>query len=188
MIIQYFGEGCFRLQSGELALLLNPSNNRLKADVILRTLVATDTLPSPGEINFPGEYEVKGIEIQGWQVNGESTGKFIKTVYLVVWEEMHFVFLGHISGSLPADVLEELVEADVVFVPTGDSHFLSAPEAVRLVKQLEPKIVIPASYKKNSDELAKALGLKPENMEKFVFRKKDLGAEKMRLVVLKPNS
>lgn len=193
MVIQYFGEGCFRLQSGELSLLLNPSNNRLKADVVLRTLVSTDTdvssgtnvPPSPAEISFPGEYEVKGIEVRGSQVNGESTGKFIKTVYAVDWEEMRFVFLGHISGPLPADVLEELGGADIVFVPAGDPHFISAADAAKLVKQIEPKAVIPASYKKNSDELIKALDLKPENMEKFVFRKKDLADEKMRLICLK---
>lgn len=189
MVIQYFGEGCFRLQSGELSLLTNPVNNRLKADVILKTLVPADPASDgagapivPEEISFPGEYEVKGIQILGSQVNGESGDKFVKTVYTVEWEEMRFVFLGHISHSLPAEVLEESVDADVVFVPAGDAHFLPAPEAAKLLKQISPKVIIPAYYK-NPNELTKALGLKPENMEKLVFRKKDL-ADKMRLVVL----
>lgn len=184
MIIQYFGEGCFRLQSGELSLLVNPINNRLKADVVLRTIIAADAPISPEEINLPGEYEIKGIDIRGWQVDGESTGKFIKMVYTADWEEMRFVFLGYISGKLPAEILEELVDADVVFVPTGDSHFLSASDAVKILKQISPKIIIPAYYK-NSNELIKALGLKPEEAEKLVFRKKDLIGDKMRLVCLK---
>ena len=49
MVITYFGNGSFRLQSGDNALLLNPDNNRLKADVTLRTLAgtATDELLEP---------------------------------------------------------------------------------------------------------------------------------------------
>ena len=42
MVINYFGNGCFRLQSGETSVLVNPENNRLKADVTLKTLTATE--------------------------------------------------------------------------------------------------------------------------------------------------
>jgi len=41
MVINYFGNGCFRLQSGETSILVNPENNRLKADIILKTLTGT---------------------------------------------------------------------------------------------------------------------------------------------------
>jgi L-ascorbate metabolism protein UlaG (beta-lactamase superfamily) len=84
-----------------------------------------------------------------------------------------------------------LVDADVVFVPTGDPHFLPAADAVKLLKQISPKVIIPAYYPrhggagKSPNELTKALGLKPEDMEKLVFRKKDLAGDKMRLVCLK---
>ena len=43
MVITYYGNGAFRLQSGDTVLLLNPENNRLKADVTLRTLAGTTT-------------------------------------------------------------------------------------------------------------------------------------------------
>ena len=184
MIINYFGEGCFRLQSGNLSLLVNPANNRLKADVVLHTLNLTDAAPNPEDIAYAGEYEVKGIEIQGWQLDGESNNKFIKTVFAVDWENMRFVILGNISKSLPADIQDELGEPDVLFVPTGDAHFISAADAAKLVKQLEPKIVIPVYYKKNADEFGKAMGVKPEIEEKLVFRKKDLSEGKRRVVVV----
>ena len=72
MIVNYFGDGCFRLQSGELSLLVNPTNNRLKADVVLKTLAAPDGVPLSGaEIAFPGEYEIKGIEIHGLPMEKE---------------------------------------------------------------------------------------------------------------------
>jgi L-ascorbate metabolism protein UlaG (beta-lactamase superfamily) len=187
MVLNYFGEGCFRLQSGELSVLVNPTSNRLKADVTLKTIVSPEEHPSPDEIAFPGEYESKGIEIQGWQLTGESTEKFLKTVFQVTWEEMRFVFLGHLSGPLPNEIIEELGEPDLVFVPTGDDHFIPAPDAAKLMKQLEPKIIVPAYYK-NSTDLEKAMGVKAEREEKFVFKKKDIADAKSRLIVLESKS
>ncbi len=185
MVINYFGEGCFRLQSGEFSLLVNPQNNRLKADVVLRTLTLPDAEIVPDEIGFPGEYEMKGIEIQGRSLEGESSAKILKTVYSVLWEDMHFLFLGHLSQPLPAAFLEELDSPDVVFMPTGDEHFIEPEAAMKLVKQLAPKIVIPA-YHKSAKALLTAAGVKAEEEDKLVFRRKDLGeGDKMRVVVLK---
>jgi L-ascorbate metabolism protein UlaG (beta-lactamase superfamily) len=170
------------LQSGEVSLLTNPTSGRLKADIVLRTLVPTNVVPPADEIVFPGEYEVKGIEVRGFGVEAESTEKFVKTVYLVTWEELRFVFLGHISRPLDSDLLEEFGEPDVLFVPTGE-HFLSATDAAKLTKQLEPKVVIP-SFSKRPEEFVKAFGAKAETLEKFVFKRKDIADFKGRAIVL----
>lgn len=183
MVIQYFGDECFRLQSGELSLLVNPTSNRLKGDVVLRTLAAHDAVPAIDEIVFPGEYEVKEIEIQGWQLEGESSEKFVKTVYSVHWEGMKFVFLGHCSGPITAEWMENLGEPDILFLPTGDDHFISASDAAKLVKKLEPAIIIP-SYRKSADEFLKEMGEKGETQEKLVIKKKDLADKKSQVIVL----
>ncbi|HTY39855.1 MAG TPA: MBL fold metallo-hydrolase [Candidatus Paceibacterota bacterium] len=182
MVINYFGDGCFRIQSGEVSLLTNPTNNRLKSDVVLRTIIPATIEPPPEEIVFPGEYESKGIEIRGFAVPAESTEKYLKTVYLVTWEDMRLVILGHLSGVLSDDVMEELGEPTVLFIPVGE-HFLPAAEAVRLIKKLEPAVVIPSFYKTPA-EFLKAVGQKAETEEKFVFKKKDLLETKGRIIVL----
>ncbi len=185
MIINYFGDGCFRLQSGDTSLLVDPNNNRLKADVVLKTLIAPEAADSvtADEIAFPGEYEMKDIQVQGWPVTKESTAKFLKTVYLVKWEGLSFVFLGHISEGLEPEVVEAFSEQDIIFVPIGE-HFLSDEEAAKFVKKLEPAVIIP-SFSKKSDSFLKALGQKAEIQEKFVFKKKDLENMKNKAVVLK---
>jgi L-ascorbate metabolism protein UlaG (beta-lactamase superfamily) len=192
MVVNYFGNGCFRLQSGETSILLDPENNRLKADVILRTIVATETevdklsadVAGTTTISFPGEYEIKGIEIVGFSVVAESTEKFLKTAYAVTWEDMKFVFLGHLSAPIDATLVEEFAEPDVLILPVGGGHFLEPNVAAKLAKQLEAKIVIPSFYK-NPDEFLKALGKKTETAEKFVFKQKDIAGDKDRPVVLK---
>lgn len=184
MVLNFLGDNCFRVQSGEVSLLTNPVNNRLKADVVLRTIVSTAVVPPTDEIVFPGEYEAKGIEVQGWEACDESTEKFVKTIYVVRWEEMRFVFMGHLSKPITGDLLEEMSEADVLFLPLGE-HYLDASDAARLVKQLEPKIVVP-SYTKKPGEFVKLMGEQVEPQEKFVFRQKDIADAKGRIILLEP--
>lgn len=188
MVLTYFGGGAFRLQSGETSILVNPENNRLKADVTLKTLVAVENPLGDGAdetatIAFPGEYEIKGIEIFGFPVAAESTEKFLKTVYAVYWEEMKFVFLGHLTKPIDAALMEELLEADVLVIPVGGGHFLEPDVAAKMAKQLEARVIVPSFYK-TPDEFMKALGKKAEKTEKFVFKQKDIAGDKGRPVVL----
>lgn len=187
MVVNYFGNGCFRLQSGETSILLDPENNRLKADLVLRTIapteMGTDDADAPA-IAFPGEYEIKGIEVVGFSIATESTEKFLKTAYMVTWEEMKFVFLGHLSAPIDATLVEEFAEPDVLILPVGGGHFLEPNVAAKLAKQLEAKIIIPSFYK-NPDEFLKALGKKAEPAEKFVFKQKDIAGEKDKPIVLR---
>ncbi len=191
MVITSFGNGSFRLQSGETTLLLNPDNNRLKGDVVLRTLSGTSTeellahaSDTGTTISFPGEYEAHGMEITGFSISGESTEKFLKTAYKVVFEEMTLVFLGHLSGPLDAALMEEFSEPDVLILPAAGGHFLEPDVAAKIAKQLETKVVIPC-FTKDPDLFLKALGRKTDPVEKFVFRQKDIVTEKGRPVVLK---
>lgn len=186
MVITYFGDGCLRLQSGETSLLVDSTNNRLKGDVVLKTIVASsESEVQPNEVAFAGEYEIAGMEIRGWGVPGESSEKFVKTVYRVDWEDMSFVFLGHLSKGLDADTLENLGDPDVLIVPVGGGHFLEPDVAAKLVKQIEAKIVIP-TFAKSPAEFLKAMGQKIEAQEKLVFKKKDIGAGVSGVVVLTP--
>ena len=189
MVINFFGNGCFRLQSGETSILLNPENNRLKADVILKTIAPTETellteVEESPTISFPGEYEVKGIEIVGFPIGNESTEKFLKTAYSIIWEEMKFVFLGHPSQPIDAKLMEEFSDPDVLILPVGGGHFLEPDVAAKIAKQLEARIVIPSFYK-NPDEFLKAVGKKGETMEKLVFKPKDISEDKGRPIILK---
>jgi L-ascorbate metabolism protein UlaG (beta-lactamase superfamily) len=189
MIVNYFGKNCFRLQSGEVSLLIDPDNNRLKADATLKTLVATapdvlaEDLSSESLISFPGEYEVKGMEITGFGIPGESTEKFLKTAYVVNWEEMKFVFLGYLSHPIDATLMEEFADPDVLFLPIDGGHFLEPEIAAKIAKQLEARIIIP-SFSKKTDDFLKALGKKAESVEKFVFKRKDIATEKGKPIII----
>ncbi len=203
MIITFFGNSSFRLQSGEISLLADPENNRLKADITLKTLTPAqgETLGgTPGAANetaremlitFPGEYESKEIEIQGFPITEESTEKFLKTAYRVSWEGMKIVFLGHLSRPIDATLMEEFADPDILFLPIGGGHFLEPEVAAKIAKQLEARIIVPSLFAsgaagtKTTDAFLHALGKKAEAMEKFVFKQKDIATDKGRVIVLK---
>ncbi len=186
MIINYFGENCFKLQSGDKTILFDPISNRLKADIVLRTIISSNlVLPlQQNEFAFSGEYEVSGIEIYGYEVEQESTDKFIKTIFQVFWDELNIVNLGPISEIPQGDFLDDITSPDVLFIPAGQKPLLKPENAAKLVKTLEPKIIIPSFTDGNTKEFLKILGIKNiEEQEKFVFKKKDI-ADKLNEVVL----
>lgn len=186
MVITNLGEGCFRLQSGETSLLLDPTGNRLKADLVLKTAANADVIEeSLDTISFPGEYEVKGIEVDGYGSSEESTAKIVKTIYAVTWEDIRFVFLGQLSSVPNADVMEKIGDPDVLILPVEEDHFFDPETAAKLIKQMEPKVVIPSfADEKNIKMLRKAMGQDAPKEDKFVFKKKDLPDGHVKLVII----
>ncbi len=186
MVITYLGEGCFRLQSGETSLLVDPAGNRLKADVTLRTTInPQEILTGSDLVAFAGEYEIKGIEIEGIEVSEESTAKLVKTAYKVTWEDITIGILGSISNPPETKILEKLGEPDVLILPVEEDHFLEPEAAGTLTRQFEPAVVIPSAYSKKSLEaFAKTLGQPATVEDRFTFKKKDLAPNAMKLIVL----
>jgi L-ascorbate metabolism protein UlaG (beta-lactamase superfamily) len=191
MVITWYGEGCFKIASGDVSVLTDPftsdiglTSPRSKADLILYTSVP-HPLPyaSRGEtheIVGPGNYEVKGVEVAGWA--GQSTATELRTVYRVTIEGMSIGILGALAENPKPELLEELGSASILLVPAGGPPALSPEAAAKLVKQLSPKIVIPSFYripgltrkaldvKTFLDELGKHAN--PE--EKLTLKKKEL--------------
>lgn len=174
------------MQSGETSLLLDPAGNRLKADLILKTAASAEAIDeSPEMISFPGEYEVKGIEVEGYGSAEESTVKVVKTTYAVNWEDMRFVFLGQLANAPEADVLERIGDPDVLIIPVESDHFFTAEDAAKLIKQIEPKVAIPSfAGEKDMKLLRKAMGQDAPKEDKFVFKKKDLAEGHVKLVII----
>lgn len=203
MVITYYGLTCFKVQSGETALLLDsfPKESgltppRFQTDVVLATSSAYGNGASEGRngdtlvITGPGEYETKGIVIDGIAA-GEST------IYIIEWDGMRLCHLGAAPQKAFTDeVLGLIGTPDVLFVPVGGGNSLTADEASALVNQIEPRIIIPMHFK--------TAGLKTPSLEspekfiaefgeegvapqeKFTFKLKDLPQEGARLVYLEP--
>ena len=205
MVINWYGEGCFKLQTGGVTLLTDPFESsvgltpaRGKNDLVLKTLTAWPLKDENGEegkvICGAGEYEIQGIVIAGFPLFKESSEKFLKTVYKVVAEEMTLGFLGHLSDQLSPEANQNLKDADLLFLPAGGKPFIDQEKAAKLIKQLSPKIVVASFFKtpglkRTSFDwkgLAEEMDQKPEVLEHLTVKKKEAREQKgTKLVVLR---
>jgi hypothetical protein len=84
-------------------------------------------------ITEPGEYEVEGISVFGYQVEGTN-------VYVVQYEDVRALYLDGLSKPLDEKVVSELENIDVVMVSTDA---MNVKDAVGLVSKIEPYYVLP---------------------------------------------
>ena len=148
MIITYQGDNYFRIQSGELTVLVDPTNGRSfrGATVAINTVLPSSTdAPKENEcfwIEHQGEYEVRGIRVDGWSAGNEDETE--KTIYKILFEDISIVVLGHLSKEPPQNILEYLEHPDVLIVPAGGKPWISQATAAKFIRQTEPSIVIPS--------------------------------------------
>lgn len=173
MIISYYGQGMVKVAQGEKALLFNPVNRKMKADIVLFSGSRGDAPEGAFVIGGPGEYEVGGVFVRG------IAGTDGHTIYAVKFEEIALVHLGQSSVTLKDELVEQLGEVDILFVPVA---------AAKALTVLEPKLAIPLHWK-NEDELKRFLheaGVKNgAPVESLTLKRKDLADKEGEVVVIK---
>ncbi len=214
MTIQWFGQSCFRIETKEGSVLIDPFSKeiglrppRIKDDLIAVTHehfdhnnladVSPEAL-AKGEafvVRTPGEYERKGIQVQGIQSfhdNTQGSQRGYNTIYVIKAEEMVLCHLGDLGqDALTDQQVGTIGDVDILLVPVGGGPTIDAKTAVNVVNQIEPKIVIPMHYKVTGltidldgpEKFVKEIGLAPEKTEKYKITKKLLPVEEIKLVM-----
>ena len=157
------GHSCFSIKGKQKAIItdpyhpdLAPSLNHPEADIVTISHfhpghsyvegVAND----PKQVKGPGEYEIKGMFITGISTfhdndKGELRGK--NTIYLIEMDGLTLCHLGDLGHALPPQLIEEIGNVDVLFLPVGEVSTIGIDTAVETVRQLDARIVIPMHYK-----------------------------------------
>lgn len=100
-------------------------------------------------VDQPGEYEVRDISITGVSAQRliDHDGSKQATMYRVMLGDVTFAIIGHVLTPLTEEQLETLGVIDVAIVPVGGNGYtLDAHQAIEVVRQLDPKVVIPTHY------------------------------------------
>ncbi|TSC68658.1 MAG: hypothetical protein G01um101470_1150 [Parcubacteria group bacterium Gr01-1014_70] len=202
MVITYYGVTCFKIQAGETVIAIDPYSKeagltppRFQAHIVLSTRnhpLSANTNALSGEpfiVTSPGEYETKGITIEGM-----ATGAH--TLYIIEWENMRLCHLGALDEKqLPDSTRERIGTPDILFVPVGGANALDAEDAVHVINSIEPRIVVPMYYAfpgfsavplNKVDAFLKEIGSSPAAEDKLTLKKKDVPQDEMKIVVLKP--
>src|SRR4029078_3470682 len=188
MELQYFGANCVRITTKKAQIVVDDNVSQLglksitkEDDINLRTSKEVPLHKSRFTADMPGEYEISGVIIRGVAARGlkEEPGMAGRVIYSVTAEDLKVAIFGHIFPELSDDQLEQIGLVDIAIVPVGGNNYtLDGVGALKVIKKIEPKIVIPTHYADKSvkyevaqDELetaSKGLGMEPsETLAKY---------------------
>ncbi len=172
------GHACFRIKGSKAAVITDPFSPGLGyslgnpiASIVTMShqheghSYAEGIGGEPRPITGPGEYEISGVLVIGMPTfhdGEEGKGRGKNTIYLMTVDGVTIGHLGDLGHVLTAAQVEEIGNVDVLLLPVGGVSTIDAATAAKVVRQLEPKVVIPMHYK------TEALIRELEPVEKFL--------------------
>ncbi|MCF7820579.1 MAG: MBL fold metallo-hydrolase [Candidatus Pacebacteria bacterium] len=212
MIISWQGHSCFKIQdktgTDGITVTTDPFDKSVglkvpnfESDIVTISHDHADhnnasaLRGQPFIINTAGEYDVKGVLVEGihsFHDNKEGAERGANIIYRIEIDDISVVHLGDLGTELDNKQLEKLERTDILLIPVGGKYTIDAKGAVEVISQLEPRIIIPMHYKipglkidiDEVDKFVKELGLEPTKEEKLKISKKDLPSEDMELIIL----
>lgn len=206
MELEYKGANCIVIKTKQSTVVVDPrlsivglKDQTAKANVQLATQKSFGI--EGGEallLNGPGEYEVGSISVVGVpaRVYSDTPEEGKKaTMYRVSNTEFTIAVVGHVAAPLTEEQLEAIGVVDIAVVPVGGNGYtLDAHAAVQIVRQLDPKVVIPTHYADDAikyeveqaelESFVKELGVTPEEMPKLKLKGSAALPETLSLYVL----
>ena len=163
MDITWLGHSCFRIKGSQASVITDPFPPDLGYSLGKPTasiVTVSHQHPShsyiqgiggePRKVRGPGEYEISGVLIIGVATyhdteGGSKRGK--NTVYLMEVDGVSVCHLGDLGHVLTSEQVEEIGDVDVLLLPVGGVSTIGATIAAEVIRQLEPKAVVPMHYK-----------------------------------------
>lgn len=167
MDITYLGHSAFKLRGKIATIITDPyaasvgfDMPKVSADIVtvshqhedhnaVNKVSGTARRPEPYLIQAPGEYEVSGVGVFGWQTfhddaEGKQRGK--NTVYIIHLDGLRICHLGDLGHVLSEAQIHQIGEVDVLLVPVGGFYTINAKQAVEVIKELQPSVIVPMHY------------------------------------------
>src|SRR3989344_1615646 len=166
--LTWIGQSCFQIsvsngKDHSADIVIDPFDEKLglkvpsfSADILLVTHQHYDhnnkgtVKGEPFLIENPGEYEIKGVFVQGitsFHDNKEGKERGLNTIYTIEAEDMRLCHLGDFGQQQLTDEQLELIgKVDILMIPVGGTFTIDGHEAAKVIGQIEPKIVVPMHY------------------------------------------
>lgn len=187
MVIYWRGGNCFKIESQNSALILDPAsakNIKLDAEaVIFSSQKEKDELSSKKDTFFaiynPGEYDVKDFFIVCLNNSPD------KSIHIIEAEGMRICHLSEASNKELADEqLSAIGTVDILLINANGA--IDGETAAKLVNEIEPRIVLPMGYEGDKPTLflKEMGGMAEEPQNKLNIKRKDLPQEEAKVVLL----
>lgn len=204
MDLQFYGANCVTLTYKGQRVVVDDNLAELGAKSILKSddvalFSSRHQAEQPARLvlDGAGEYEVADISIVGLstQAHTEVKGTKTATMFKLVIGDLRVLITGHIYPELAESQLEAIGIVDVLIVPVGGNGYTVDPVgALKLIKDIEPKLIIPTHYADKSlnfpvpqqdlSQALKEIGMEPkETVAKLRLKPGEL-TEVTQLIVL----
>lgn len=107
-------------------------------------------------IEGAGERTVKGIKVVGidsFHDKAEGSKRGENTIFIFKVDDFEICHMGDLGHKLSNGKIEKVKPIDILLVPVGGNYTIDAQEAIDVIKDLKPRIVIPMHYHVNGLEV-----------------------------------
>ncbi|MBU2542979.1 MBL fold metallo-hydrolase [Patescibacteria group bacterium] len=210
MIITYHGHSSFKLKGKAGTVITDPFHHyvgfefsSVSADIVtvshthqdhsqVSSVSGTARRKNPFIIDTPGEYEVGGVSVFGvktYHDENQGVERGPNTVFTILLDDMRVCHLGDLGHELTAEQVTKIGMVDILLCPVGGVFTIDPKTAVKVIKTLEPSIVIPMHFKTPShdanvfgematvEEFLKEYGVEVQAEEKLIIDRNRLPEE-----------
>lgn len=171
MKIKYHGHSCFSITSNNYTIVLDPycdvkgfNDVNLVANEVITSHDHKDHAYREGvKITYADSpFIVNRFLCFHDDVNGSKRG--INHITLLEAENKRIVHLGDLGHILDKNIISEIKKCDVLMIPIGGYFTIDAIQAIQIIKEVDPKYVIPMHYR-DADKGYEVLGTIDEFMK-----------------------
>jgi len=206
MDIQFHGANCITLTTKNARVTIDDTLVDLGGKPVAKAgdlALFTGAHPDPAQepkllIDQPGEYEASGVFVYGITARShlDEEGQKTATMYKIIIEDINILVSGHIYPELTDKQLEDIGMIDVMFVPVGGNGYtLDGQGALKLIKKIEPKLIIPTHYadpslsfavpQQSLEQALTSLAMEPkETVSRLRLKASDLLSDTSQLIVM----
>lgn len=174
MKIKYYGNSCYLVKSKTTKLITNPKDKGVRAylkkvapDIVVLSHKSNVDENDYYVISTPGEYEIKDVFVYGYLSDISRGNQKQSDIYMIDVENVHLGFIDKEVTKVRESILSEMGIVNVLFVSLDTAAGMDTSKVIDLVNKVDPKIVIPMDYTKETlERFAKVLGVKEIEKEK----------------------
>lgn len=214
MEIKYFGHSSFYIRTKTAKIVTDPFDPdytglpfaKTEADIVTISHHHEDhnyisnIKGEPLVLTWPGEFEKNQVRITGYRTfhdkkSGEERGENV--LYKFEADEYSVLHCGDLGHIIDDETIDQIGTVDVMLIPVGGVFTIGPSEAIKIINDIEPSIVIPMHYGRadlKSDSFGSLYHLDiflkeidaedVQSVDKLMLKRDDLTDDGMRVVLL----
>ena len=158
--IKWHGHSCYSVTSNDYTIVLDPYAPDSVPGLAPLEVSANRVLCSHKHGDHGCEKAVTLIEnetspfnilkIDTWHDDANGTLRGANRIHILEAHGMRIVHLGDLGCELTSQQLDQLRNIDVLMIPVGGFYTIDAKQALEIVSQISPRIVIPMHYRSDA--------------------------------------